>query len=122
MAVKHGVRGRETDMGCPVIKALEVSYHRNGISGEGFHVVRFSFTEDGVAHPNMVATVFDGPGYVAVLDADMLAVGNIAFAKGNSWRGDHFEKGLRVAIEEYRKQQDREWKKELAAMGKGKKG
>jgi hypothetical protein len=37
---------------------------------------------------------------VAVLDIAMLAAGNITFARGNSWRGDHFEGELRAAISE----------------------
>jgi hypothetical protein len=93
------------------IQVKEVAYHRNGVAGEGFHVVRFSFTEGGMPHPNlvgavvggkphpnMVGIVFDGGGRVAVLDADLTAAGNIAFAMGNSWRGDQFEADLRDAI------------------------
>jgi hypothetical protein len=92
------------------IQVKEIAYHRNGVAGEGFHVVRFSFTEGGMPHPNlvgaviggkfhnMVGIVFDGGGRVAVLDADLTAAGNIAFAMGNSWRGDQFEDDLRDAI------------------------
>lgn len=73
-----------------------VDYHRNGICGEGFHVVRFSDPEGG----EMVATVFAESGYVAVLNITELANGNTAFAQGNSWRGDHYEDWLREAIAE----------------------
>jgi hypothetical protein len=80
------------------IKVLEIAHHRNGISGEGFHVVRFKW--DGNA--SMVATVFEGAGRVAVLDAQKAADGDIAFAS-NSWRGDRAEPALRAAIAEWEK-------------------
>ena len=81
------------------IKVTDMSYHRNGIGGNGFHVALFDYKdEDGVTH-KMVGTVFDDQGSCAVYDVDMLKAGNIAFANGNSWRGDHFEGELRRAIE-----------------------
>ena len=79
------------------INVVETAYHRNGISGEGFYVVRFKW-RDGRNYRNMVATIFEGRGRLAVLDTDETAKGNIAFAKGNSWRGDYFEPDLRAAI------------------------
>lgn len=75
-----------------------IDYHRNGISGEGFHVVLFSFRDEERRVRRMVATVFPGAGRVAVLDRDLTADGNVAFAMGNSWRGDWFEPTLRRAI------------------------
>ena len=84
------------------IHVKEVAYHRNGVGGEGFHVVRFAWDEaESSSLRNMVGIVFEGSGRVAVLDADLTAMGNIAFAMGNSWRGDHFEAVLREAIESY---------------------
>lgn len=98
------------------IQVQEVAYHRNGVAGEGFHVVRFTLTEGGMPHPNLVGAVVGGvvhphmvgivfdsaAGRVAVLDADMVVVGgNIAFARGNSWRGDQFEGTLRDSIKAY---------------------
>lgn len=80
-------------------KIHEVAYHRNGISGIGFHVIRFRSAEGN----EMVGVVFPETGAVAVLDIPMLAAGNIAFARGNSWRGDHFEDELRNAISEANK-------------------
>jgi len=78
---------------------VAISYHRNGICGNGFHVVRFGWYDaDEKAHRTMVATVFAEPGNCAVLDLDETARGNIAFAKGNSWRGDEFEPTLRELI------------------------
>ncbi len=82
-------------------KALGVAYHRNGIGAEGFHVVRFTMREDGKTH-RMVGIVFEAEGRVAVLDVDETQAGNIAFAGGNSWRGDVYEHSLRQAIEDDR--------------------
>jgi hypothetical protein len=77
----------------------EIAYHRNGISGAPFHVVTFSYAE-GTELDRMIATVFDEPGEVAVLNIDKLAAGDIGFGT-NSWRGDHFEAQLRQAIGEW---------------------
>jgi hypothetical protein len=78
---------------------LHIAYHRNGIGGEGFYVVTFNYRESRVTGTHhMVATVFETPGTVSVLDVDMLTQDNIAFAGGNSWRGDVFEAELRQAI------------------------
>ena len=82
-----------------IIKVKEIAYHRNGICGEGFHVVTFTQAEYGQTH-NMLGILFEGSGRCAVLDVDQTAAGNIAFANGNSWRGDHFEDDLRKAITE----------------------
>lgn len=79
------------------IKITGLSYHRNGVHGNGFHVVLFTW-KDGRRTRRMVATVFMESGNLAVLDIDETAAGNIAFAEGNSWRGDDFEQVLRAAI------------------------
>ena len=76
----------------------EVSYHRNGVCGEGFNAVLFTWRDEDGKLRNMVASVFDGAGQCAVYDVDELKAGNIAFASGNSWRGDHYEGELRKAI------------------------
>lgn len=81
------------------IKVLEVDYHRNGISGIGFNVVRF--TDSASAPGEFVAVLFPEAGACAVLNVPMLAQGNIAFGEGNSWRGDHFEGALREVIKQY---------------------
>lgn len=80
------------------IQVEEVAYHRNGISGEGFHVVTFRWAEQGEEPRHMVGIIFGREGQCAVLDREQTRQGNIAFAMGNSWRGDHFEHALRVAI------------------------
>jgi hypothetical protein len=80
-----------------VSKVKEIAYHRNGIGGEGFHVVTFHCNEN---HSDMVGVVFEGPGRVAVFDRDLLGKGVIEFAV-NSWRGDEFEPSLREVIEKW---------------------
>jgi hypothetical protein len=84
------------------IKVTDIDYHRNGISGAPFYAVTFNWKDD-KATRHMVAAVFRGPGQVAVLDAGMASKGNVTFGS-NSWRGDHFEASLRLAIEEYEKE------------------
>lgn len=79
----------------PDIEVTDISYHRNGISGLGFHAVLF---KDG--RLNMMAAVFDEPGSVAVFDTDLVGAGVIAFGF-NSWRGDSFEAQLREAIQRH---------------------
>lgn len=87
----------------------EVAYHRNGIAGEGFYAICFSWDDDGT-YRKMLGVVFpddnDSFGYnpranphTAVFDVNELAVDNIAFARGNSWRGDRFDHDLRDAID-----------------------
>lgn len=83
------------------MKINEVHYHRNGISGEPFHVVKF--TEKKTNFIGVVFPLDDGDtwnGRVAVFDLDLLAQGNIAFGE-NSWRGDTYESALRQAITFY---------------------
>lgn len=108
----------------------QISYHRNGIAGAGFHAVLFDSTGeicagchggdsigwvDGLGNVvpcrncgataletvtcRMLATVFDEPGHVAVVDVLKLSDPKIGVAfGGNSWRGDRFEAELRQAI------------------------
>jgi len=84
------------------IKIIDASWHRNGISGEGFYAVIFEYTDEEQESPRkMVASLFDESGYCAVYAIDELVKGNIAFARGNSWRGDKFEGQLRKLIKEY---------------------
>lgn len=93
------------------IEVTEVSRHRNGICGEPFYVCLFADPDQpGMDH--MVAVVFgdeDDEGWfvgrsmpqVAVLSIGELAEGNIAFARGNSWRGDRYADALYDAIREH---------------------
>jgi ethanolamine utilization microcompartment shell protein EutL len=79
-----------------VEKVSQIDHHRNGIAGCPFDVVTFTMKDEGKRR-NMVAVVFDKPGYCAVLDADMAAAGDVTFGV-NSWRGDDFEAELRPLI------------------------
>ncbi len=82
------------------IEIQECSYHRNGISGLGFHAIRFRFKPDDSDHPeNFVATLFEEQGACAILSLDRIDNRGVAFARGNSWRGDHFEEPLRKYVE-----------------------
>lgn len=103
------------------INVEQVEYHRNGVSGEPFFVVKFTAKVDGHAR-NFVATLFPeylsdredgGDQYVwgpelgkfynprcAVLDADLVGQGVIDFG-ANSWRGDHYSDELLAAINVY---------------------
>jgi hypothetical protein len=78
----------------------KISYHRNGVRGEGFHVILFRWRSDR-QWKEMIATVFEQHGSVAVLDKRETCEGNVEFGMGNSWRGDQFENGLRAAISHY---------------------
>ena len=82
--------------------------HRNGICGEGFYVALFDWN-DGLHTRPMLGVVFperDGQPSMrtAVFDRNLLAAGNIAFAGGNSWRGDQFAGPLHRAIQKYEKE------------------
>ena len=75
------------------VKLLEADYHRNGISGEGFHVYIVREREGGKWRRMLVVHFreLDGQGNVAcaAFDIDRLAVNDIALGS-NSWRGDYY--------------------------------
>lgn len=83
-----------------VRKVEAIAYHRNGICGAPFWVVRFVGSCEKGHRERFIATVFAEPrGACAVLSLEKLAAdGDIAFGS-NSWRGDHFEPELRAACE-----------------------
>ncbi len=90
-----------------------VDYHRNGVSGAGFHVITFqsrSLWTDGHEEPwePMFAVVFEEEKHVAVFNREKLGAGDIGFAGGNSWRGDVYELPLRREIAAWRIEQDHE--------------
>lgn len=88
------------------VKAID--RHRNGVGGEPFHVVLFEWRDDGERdRRQMMGIVFDESNYVAVLDLVQTCQGNIEFANGNSWRGDHFEYALRTAIAKHTAERNR---------------
>lgn len=87
---------RENEM---KLKIIDASWHRNGVGGIGFFAILFDDAEQG----RMIASLFDEDGMCAVYKVDELAKGNIAFACGNSWRGDRFESALRPLLAEFLK-------------------
>lgn len=108
------------------MKLTAVEYHRNGVGGEGFHAVAFTFREDGAKH-RMIATVFTagdipdgevGPctGRLAVLDADLAAAGKLGRAPMNQWRSDNFEPTIRQWIAQYTAKQAEELKASAARI------
>jgi hypothetical protein len=100
-----------------------VTYHRNGVSGVGFHLVTFRHGAD-----RLMAVVFDAdePGrecYTAVLAVDNLYAhdGPLAMFDPNAirkFRGDYFDADLlrliREATERYDKAMDDKYAKENA--------
>jgi hypothetical protein len=95
------------------IKIKKIAHHRNGVGGNGFYVVLFSWKEEGTHKRNMQGIIFNGRGNCAILDVDEMVKCNIDFAMGNSWRGDHFESDLRKAIKEYELEQDKIFRNSL---------
>jgi hypothetical protein len=91
----------QVSLGHQVVDVLSVASHRNGISGEGFHVIIFKDLNSGENNKYFegpfVATVFNDASYVAVYHLETLAKGEIR-AGHNSWRGDHYEPVLRQVI------------------------
>jgi len=83
------------------IKIQEASFHRNGVCGLGFYAIRFQWKPDDSDKPeNFLATLFDEDGACAVISLDRIESMGIGFAKGNSWRGDNFERELRRQIKD----------------------
>jgi len=83
------------------LKIQECSFHRNGVGGLGFYAIRFQWKPDDADDPeNFLATLFDEAGACAVISLDRIEKCGVAFAQGNSWRGDHFEKELRRIVKE----------------------
>ncbi len=82
------------------MKITKITYHRNGVGGNGFSVVLFTW-RDRDSTPartrDMVAVLFDQQGDCAVLDVDETAKGNVEYPQ-NRWRGDDFEPELRAAV------------------------
>ncbi len=88
---------------------VSADHHRNGVGGVGFYAIIF----DDRAEGRMVASLFDStndgednslPGdesYCAVYNIEELNKGNVAFANGNSWRGDRYADALRPLLRAY---------------------
>ena len=92
------------------MRVTALAHHRNGVCGDPFYVALIDWNDDEGRVRKMVATYrpeVDGDsGWykiecttdIAVFDIDELAKGNIAMAKGNSWRGDHFVVTVHKAV------------------------
>lgn len=76
-------------------RIIHIARHRNGVAGAPFDVVLFTDTGEGKSPK--AAILFEPAGFCAVLDANKLAAGDIAFGS-NSWRGDDYEPPLRQAV------------------------
>lgn len=85
------------------LEIIEASYHRNGVGGEGFTAILFKDHDDKKSGV-FIASLFEESGYCAVYSVSELSKGNIAFARGNSWRGDRFEAQLRPALKKYQEE------------------
>ena len=70
------------------LKIKSVQFQRNGICGEPFHAVWFSFTDKG-REENLIATLTDHKYGCLIIDP---------LVPESHWRGDHFERDLREAI------------------------
>jgi hypothetical protein len=78
-----------------------ISFHHNGETGAGYHVVDFTTRGD-----HLLAIVFEAPGHVAVIQPEViegqLRPGEPRFKPGTLFRGDHFEPELRRAIKTWK--------------------
>jgi len=74
------------------LKIEEIDYHRNGVAGASFHVVKFR-----EGRRKMLGVVFSAEMHIAVFDRDLLAQDCVTFGV-NSWRGDDYDSRLREAI------------------------
>lgn len=79
------------------LEITSAAWHRNGISGVGFYAILFRHNEN---KRDMVASLFDEPGYCAVYDVALLVSGSVIFGE-NSWRGDSYEAALRPLLKVY---------------------
>jgi hypothetical protein len=81
----------------------DVTYHRNGCSGEGFWTVRFTFTdEDNTTPMRMLATVFNAEDRSAMQVA-IVSIEDCAQAdKVRGWRGDYFAGDMYDVIDEWK--------------------
>jgi hypothetical protein len=79
------------------IKIIETKYHRNGVAGNGFDVVKFK-VQNGRFWSTLLAIVFEEPGNCAVLAFEDLKQEIIS----NPYRGDDFE----LQIRDYLKKQE----------------
>ena len=86
-------------------ETFQTTYHRNGISGNGFYFSKFVDPDNG----SMVAISFGPPskGYTAVLRiSDLMEFfqGQISIKDIQAWRGDHFEADIDQALDRNRQE------------------
>lgn len=81
----------------PKITILEKSYHRNGIFGAPFWLVRFIGEGETGGRDELVAVLFREHHHCAVFNPRLAADGIIAFG-ANSYRGDEYEHMLRPIV------------------------
>ena len=82
----------------------EIAYHRNGIGGCPFWVVRFRYDPDSFGEKeNFLSIIGGNKGMCAVIALDRIPARGLAFAANtNRWRGDNFENALRQAIDDWK--------------------
>lgn len=68
-----------------------IKSHRNGVSGNSFYSIFFSFVEDGKYH-DLIAVITQGSGNCFVVSKD---------DPEECWRGDHFESELKESISQW---------------------
>lgn len=82
-------------------KVTDVNFQRNGVSGRGFYVVRFSFTNtpayDGKFYPNMMAVMPDEATTENGIECYVIDLNDPT----SGWRGDYFSELVRAAIVEH---------------------
>lgn len=81
----------------PKIIILDKAYHRNGIFGAPFWLVRFREEGETGEHAALVAVLFREQFHCAVFNPRLAADGIIAFGV-NSYRGDEYERVLRPIV------------------------
>jgi len=83
-------------------EVLEIAYHRNGVGGNGFYVIKFRHYEN--LDTTMLAIYFAEDdkaitGNIAIMDINLLNQGIIG--PENKWRGDMYEPFISEAVKTY---------------------
>ena len=82
--------------GIKILNVLGMDHHRNGVCGDPFKVAVYMAEVDGVKRKMVTVRFRENDGETlsktttCTFDVDCLVQGDVAFAEGNSWRGDHF--------------------------------
>jgi len=83
-------------------EVLEIAYHRNGVGGNGFYVIKFRHYNN--PDTTMLAIYFSEDdkeitGNIAIIDMSLLYQGIIGAE--NKWRGDMYESFISEAVKTY---------------------